>query len=261
MAIPSCTPGSSIDHVAIGLFTFVNTYACDQWAILHIIAPFLMTIITRDPFLAFAFAGIAEIGEALAYALFDNFAIFVNDSDVVENITGILLDDWLIQGGIGVVLGIIMMYLFPEVPRLLRWRDLVPAKRGHKRHLKRFFGYLFLFLFLIAPASIYRLETSSGFTYGILIYWGIQIILVAILLLFTKEQYMDFWITTLVISGIYNVQNLFDYLYSSAIQSWLWTVIIMLALLIRIVVKRPGYTFRKYRRDGRILSLESYINK
>lgn len=249
MPIPPCNASSTIDFAEIGLFAFINTYACDQWAILHIIAPFLLTIITRDPFLAFAFAGIAEIGEVLAYALFEKFPLFVSDSDVVENITGILLDDWLIQGGIGVFLGILFMFLFPEAPRFLRWQDLVPT-RGRKRRAGRFFYYLFLLLFLISPTFIYRLETAGGFTYGILIYWGIQIVLVAIHLIIVRGQFYKFWLTALAVSGVLNIQNLFDYLYSSAIQSWLWSGVIALVLLISICIRRVSFNFAdQYRRD------------
>jgi hypothetical protein len=239
MPIPPCTPSSSIDMVAIGLYTFVNTYACDVWVVPHILAPMFLCILTRAPFFAFAIAGIAEIGEALANAMFGDFVIFITDNDVGENITGILLDDWLIQGGIGVLLGIVIIAIF-KPPRYIDLRDICPARKGEKRHVGRFFYYLFLFLFLVAPAITYRLAIGSFSSAGVILYPVLNLGVIGIHLLIQycqrKRVNYEFWFTIVAISLVLNVQNIFDYLYSSAIQSWLWSSVIMLYLLLRLTI-------------------------
>ena len=239
MPIPPCTPSSSIDMIAIGLFTFVNTYACDAWTVPHILAPMFLCVLTRAPFFAFAIAGIAEIGEALANVLFGNFVIFITDNDVGENITGILLDDWLIQGGIGVLLGIVIIAIF-KPPRYIDIRDICPHRKGERRHTGRFFYYLFLFLLLVVPATIYRLLIGS-FELGITLYPVLNLVVIGIHLLIQRCQRKrvnyEFWFTIVAISLVLNVQNIFDYLYSSAIQSWLWSAVIMLYLLLRLTLR------------------------
>jgi hypothetical protein len=243
MVIPPCTPAESIDMIAIGIYAFINTYACDSWVIPHILAPMFLCILTRAPFFAFAMAGIAEIGEVLAIVLFGNFVLFIDANDVIENINGIMLDDWLIQGGIGVLLGIVVIAIF-KPPRYIDLRDICPSRssfrgKGERRHIGRFMYYLVLFLLLILPVIMYKLKLGS-FSFGIVMYTVLNLAVIGIHLLIQycqrKRVNYEFWFTIVAISLVLNVQNIFDYLYSSAIQSWLWSSVIMLYLLLRLTI-------------------------
>ena len=236
--IPPCL--SNVTGFDYGLVAFTNTFACDKFSVPHIIAPFLIAIITRNPWFGFTMAGIYEVLEYLIYAIADDFIIFATgtESNNVENIAGILLEDWLIQGGVGaLILGGVFLWVIPGKTHLTL-NDL--KRRGH---ILRFIFYVVITLFFVAPALLYPL-VSGSFQYGILIYPFIQLVLIGIVWLynslFAKEEFQaEFWFTFWFFSLVINFSNLFDYFYSGSIQSWFISTLFLYYLFLRRVFCAP----------------------
>ena len=121
--IPPC---QEVEQLVFGCFGNTILTSCARWAAPHITSPFLIAVVTRSPWLGFAIAGVFEIVEALFVTLFNDFIIFVGDSDPQlsgENLFGAILEDWLIQGGIGTLLAWLFIMLVPG-RALVQGKDL-----------------------------------------------------------------------------------------------------------------------------------------
>lgn len=254
--IPPCV--DNIPFSQVGIYGLVHTYACDSYAVPHIVNVFWLAIITRDPWFAFVMAGLSEIFEAFAQVAFANFLIFVGAEGSYESVGMVLIEDWLIQGGIGALLGLMFIASFPG-PRMLRFRDLfrMPVLR-----VGRFVFYLFIVFLLCVPGTAIHSLTvgASEFPIGILLYAPIAIVSVGFMVLFpvhkrrwhdyTSAQQWDYWLTALGFTVVIGTQTAFDYLQSSAIQSWLWSFVFAVYLFARAV-----YRYRTY---GYVYSPEGY---
>ena len=214
--IPPCIDVVSSNTTSIVAFT--NTFACDKWAVPHIVAPFVVAIMTRNPWFGFVMAGIAEMLEYLVYAIAGNFVVFVftgtdgiTENDRTENVAGILLEDWLIQGGIGaLILGSVFLWII-KGKTYLTLNDLTRCK-----NIGKFIFYIIMTLLLMIPAFIYPFSIDS-FQAGILLYPIIQLLLIGIIYiynsLFAKEEFQtEFWFTFWFFSLVINFSNLWDYL-------------------------------------------------
>lgn len=242
MVTPCVDVVSGVDY---GTLAFTNMFACDKWAVPHIVAPLLVTIMTRNVYFGFTIAGIAEIVEYLIFVIFGSFVIFVSNGEIsetdrVENIVGVLLEDWLIQGGIGaLILGCIFIKVIPGKP-FVRWADAWDKnKRGS------FWFYLVIGILMLGSIAIYPLELGS-LRFGILIYPVILFVFIIVIWLREGEHfYAEFWLTFLAFATAINVSNLFDYLYSGPIQSWLISLVFLFYLFVRFVARFLIGTFTK----------------
>lgn len=124
--ITPCT--LNVDAVSLGPYALVNTFACDEWAVPHIVNIFWIGIITRDPIFALLAAAVNESLEILNNMIFGSFVLYVNANYATENIASALVDDFLIQGGIGAILAAIYIWVYPS-PRMLRFRDLYKCQK------------------------------------------------------------------------------------------------------------------------------------
>lgn len=240
MSIPPCV--ANVDAIALGPYVLVNTFACDEWAVPHIVNVFWIGIITRDPVFALLIAGLNEALEVTFQMIFGSFVLYVNANYTSENLAGALVDDFFIQGGIGALLSLIYIWVY-DSPRMLRFRDLSKCQNAGK------FVYYFIFVLLITvPGSIlFKAVTGNGFAYGILIYPLFFLLFVGLNVLtrvnrvtwqsYTTMEQVEFWIVALMYTLIIGVQALGDYFYSSAIQSWLWSLIFLIFLVIRLIIK------------------------
>lgn len=248
--IPACTP--NVDAVALGPYVLVNTFACDEWAVPHILNIFWIGIITRDPTFAFLIAGLNEALEVLFQMIFGSFVLYVNANYTSENLAGALVDDFLIQGGIGATLSLIYIWIY-DSPRMWRFRDLKNCANAGK-----FFYYLFFLLVVIVPGSIlFKGVTADGFAYGILIY-PLFFLVFTVLNVFTRmnkntwkgytrADQAEFWIVALVYTLVMGLQALADYFYSSAVQSWLWSFIFLVFLIGRAAIKSRNRNDPEYK--------------
>ncbi len=70
---------------------------CDMWHAPHIANPFLLAFFTDSFLVAFFVSGLFEIFEALMVVIFKDFALFAGAANSLENLSDVLIDDWLIQ--------------------------------------------------------------------------------------------------------------------------------------------------------------------
>jgi len=252
------TPCVFVDQATIGVFEMVNTYACDPWAVPHVVAPFLVGIMTGDPLFAWFMAYLAESVEVIMFQLLGSYELFIGDPDGNENLAGALVDDAFIQGGIGALLSLIYLYVF-MYPRLLAWKD---AWRGHSG---RFWFYAFFLIFLMLPAVQYMLVVGTDeFKLGVLLMPFIVIAVICVFVLIQdslikrgKERkrtcsmespwgnypinlQREFWITASVFSLVMYLQELIpSWLYSSAVQTWLVSGVFAIYLGLRKAFMKP----------------------
>jgi hypothetical protein len=85
---------------------------CDMWHAPHIANPFLLMMITRNYWAAFIVSGVFEIVECLMVVTMDGFGLFAGAANSLENMPDALVDDWLIQAGLGTLLGIWVITFF-----------------------------------------------------------------------------------------------------------------------------------------------------
>jgi hypothetical protein len=255
--VPACSPAPSIDE--IGLFELVNTYACDIYSVPHIVNVFWVAIITRDAWNAWVIAGVFELAEVLMQVIVGSYSFFIGpEGENVENFGRSLVEDWLIQGGIGALLGLVYIASFPG-PRMLRFRDLF---RLPSLKVGRFILYSLLLIIIAGVGTMlfgYELA-DSGFKLGVFFSLGLTVFVVAGLFCFkahkktwqsySSMQQWEYWLTTLVFTTVISVQAAFDYLYSGAIQSWLWSFVFLVYLFVRAL-----YRYRVY---GYVHSPEGY---
>lgn len=259
------TPCVFVDQGLLGPFDMVNTYACDPWAVPHVVAPFLVGIITKDPLFAWFMAYFAETIEIIMYQWLGGYEFFIGDADGNENLAGALVDDAFIQGGIGALLSLIFLFVF-AYPRLLAWKD---AWRGHAG---RFWFYALFLIFLVLPAVQYQVVVGEDdFQLGVLLMPFITIIVIAIFVAiqdactkprkkkkinrltrqitiytgssfqspwkevgYTVAQQREYWITASVFILVIYLQELIpSWLYSSAVQTWLVSGVFAIYLFLR----------------------------
>ena len=216
--------------------TVLNTLSsCDPWAVPHLVNPFLFGVWTKSPLLAFFLAGIGELVEYTALTLFQSFIVFLGTHEGtdfnadVENLAGSYIEDWLIQGGIGTLLAWVFYNHF-VFPKLIRYSGRV---------LVSIFYNLFFFLgCVILPSALYGIEVNE-FPLGRLLYpliQGVMFLLIIwlqpkdIFMGYKKSDIYQFWGISWFMMFILHLQNIWDWFYSSHVQSWLITGIYLVIL-------------------------------
>lgn len=250
MSIPSCSP--VYGTYDLGPFVFTAHYACDRWVVPHILTPFLMTIFTRSAWFGFFMAGIGELIEYTVGTLFGSFVIFVgtaNGGDIIhdaENMCGAFVEDWLIQGGLGsFVLGW-FFYSYFTYPALLRVDDLWSSRRYYPRLI--IYSIALFGLCITLPAAIFGV-TIGSFPLGALLYPFIQGGTLLLLLWWEKcnpklspwvsneDERLYFHLSIWFILLAYSIQNLWYWFYSSAVQTWFITAIIVVGWIPLSIIK------------------------
>ena len=217
---------------------------CDMWHAPHIANPFFLMVITRSWVAAFFVSGLFEIVECLMVVIFQNFALFAGAANSLENLPDVLIDDWLIQAGLGTLLGAWVCWYF-DPPAL--WRGWYVDKG-------RFMWWLLWYALVMVPQTAYGINLNdtdpTGFPLGPTITIGI--IGLVFMFLVENEPRMEqvwsgrtvrsryqFWVAVITIyfSFYYVVQ--FDFFFGSAPQTWLlWGVWIIIWFVWALVNKR-----------------------
>jgi len=78
---------------------------CDMYHAPHIANPFLLYMLTGSWIASFFVSGAFEIVEAIFFMIKYNSGDTTAAANVYENLPDILIDDWLIQAGLGTLLG------------------------------------------------------------------------------------------------------------------------------------------------------------
>ena len=243
--ITQCTPFTEI----VGLLPWETAvlYACDIWNVPHVITVFLWAIMSKSPLVAFLLSGVFEIVEALALMGFGDFGFFFSgpkENIMIENIGQSLVIDWLLHGGIGTLLG--WMYL-----KTFRFPAMITVYDFWNKPFY-FFYYLLAYIFsTLLYFFLYGIKLENGFPLGILMgFIGQGIVILLILWTqprnrwkdYTKAERTRFWLIQYLFAVGLGVSNMFDWLYSSAIQVWVICGIFFLMLIVLECTK-----MRKYR--------------
>ncbi len=69
-------------------------------------------ILTRNWIAAFFISGLFEIVEAIMVTATQDFVVFAGAANSLENLPDALIDDWLIQAGLGTLLGAWVLLFF-----------------------------------------------------------------------------------------------------------------------------------------------------
>ena len=208
-------------------------YSCDIWPVPHILVPMAVGLFTKWPLFAFLMAGIWEIIEVLILMLFQNFSLFFvgpEENLQFENLGQVLVDDWLIHGGIGVMLAWVLIHTF-EFPVLVDFSDFWA-------NIYKFWYYVFAFAAVaFAFFFLYGLEVGDGFRLGVLLAPFIQLAFIGLIVLTEPKptwigyNRVIFWMSWWPLSLALNISNMFAWFFSGAAQAWLLCGVYFLILL------------------------------
>lgn len=219
---------------------------CDMWHAPHIANPFILTVFTNRPGIAFFVSGLFEIFEGLMVVVFKDFALFAGAANSLENIPDILIDDWLIQAGLGVLLGTFYVWVM-QAPSL--WGNWYTQRRN-------WLWWLFWYASLMLTQTTYGINLNdddpTGFPLGGIICCSLMAIIFAFLVqnepdwreswagksFFARAK---FWTLAIIIYFSFYVIVMFDFFFSSAAQTWLMWVIWVVGLIIYVWAKGRGH--------------------
>ena len=252
--VPSLSPNGYNAHLL-----------CDPWAVPHIMGPmFLYILIQRWP-IVFLLTGLNEILEQVLVVASGGFGIFpeVSGANDFESSTNQLIDDWLTQGSIGLILGGLFVYALRSPALWKGWRT------DRRRWWFYFFVALSYFLIsILTSMTIVKpvgLEGVSSSTANKTDLWvGPQIVTAAegslmLLAQYGEPFYSNAWLKEppwkrrwlwngfWVIHACFSVQSTWDWFYSGHIQTWLLAGVLAALLLGVIVVNGDWfYTIERF---------------
>jgi len=240
----------AVNTYDLGPVVMVSQFACDHWAVPHFIIPFLMTVWTRNWFFGAFVSGFGEQVEYFVLWALKSFVIFLGThkgTDLnhdIENMAGSYIDDTIWMGYLGVFFGWVFYQHF-VFPAMLRWRDV-----WNGNVLKVLFYATFLFGVNTAlPAALHGIVVGT-FPLGRILYpaiHGVSFLLTvwwqprATWLGYTKRQAWEFWLAMWAISIIYNVQNIWDWFFSSHFQVTLVTAILLSVMCVWSAMRWKWY--------------------
>jgi hypothetical protein len=234
MGIRACI--NVLNQYDYGVFSPVNLFDCDRATILHVLVPFYITVFSRNPWAGFIWSYLGEAIEVILGAAYGGYTIFAsgpgaNVNNALENQFGSTVDDATIQGGIGALLmGYVFIKTFPA-PGMVTWQNCI-------RYPFRFWFYTFFLGILVAVNRFYATEIN-GFRIGLNAQWAVAGG-VALLIMFGQpkgtwkgyswEDQLMHWVSWWFIVLILVVQGNGDYFFSGAVQTWLWSAVILLVM-------------------------------
>lgn len=235
-------PCNLVANTSITLYGVTFLTSCDMWHAPHIANPFILMMWTRSWIAAFVVSGLFEILEALIVTIAKSFVVFPGAVNSYENIPDSLLDDWLIQGGLGTLLGAWVTWYFQQ-PKM--WRGWFTANRGH------FVQWLIWYILIMCCQMINGLlidpNDPNAFPVGALASMTIMCILFAFLIQNepgvndtwhgrTRYERARFWVAIVAIYLSFYYAVIFDFFFGSAAQTWLlwgaWIIIYFISALI-----------------------------
>jgi len=201
-----------------------------RWHAPHIANPFILMIFVNNALAPILLSGLFEIVEALMVATTNDFAVFAGAANSLENLSDVLIDDWLIQAGLGTLLGALYMWVM-RAPSL--WGNWFTQRRN-------FLYWTLWYVLLMVTQTTYGINLNdddpTGFPLGGIICCSLMAIVFAFLVQNepdreiawsgrTKRSRLEFWIGAITIYFSFYLVVMFDFFFSSAAQTWLlWTV-------------------------------------
>jgi len=180
-----------------------------------------------------------------------DFALFAGAANSLENLSDVLLDDWLIQAGLGTLLGAFYMWI-TGAPHL--WGNWFTQRRN-------WLWWAFWYVALMVTQTTYGLNLNdddpTGFPIGGIVCCSLMAIIFAFLVqnepdwrsswsAYTHRQRAEFWGGAIAIYFSFYLVVMFDFFYGSAAQTWLmWTVWVVGYLFWVYARGRGGELFQK----------------
>ena len=174
-------------------------------------------------------AGLNEIMEGVGFAIANNYVIFGgNTNSVSESMPDTIISDWFIQGGIGALFGLWVQWYFNSPRMWTGWN----TDRG------RWMRWLGFWILLVIPQSQFQKDTMPPNGTAPMGYM-ITVLGSAIVWVFlvryepgreyswkgrTEKERYDFWVGFGAIYWSYFFITQWDFLYSSAVQTWFLTL-------------------------------------
>lgn len=251
-----------------GLFGWTIFNMCDRWAASHLTTPFVLALLLVyptiplfgkwfGPFLSFMIAGIFEMFEIFSRVFFGAFITFFTLDGLSaepENFVGSYLEDWGLHGGLGAFLLAGLYINAVKYPPLL-WG----ARSKHWRYTLYYIAVIILY---VLPFTIFSIDLDNGFPLGPIVVASWQVVWTALVVLsegywmgvysydkgiwisgrwrgYTRRQRLIFWWGIPAITAPYLTQNIFDWLYSNAIQSYVMVTFYSIILLLVAAFQRP----------------------
>ena len=240
------TPPCKVVKDGISDLTAINFLDnCDMWHSPHIANPFILLIFTGSIWPPILLSGLFEIVEAVMVATTKDFALFAGAANSLENLSDVLLDDWLIQAGLGVLLGVVYMWVM-NGPRL--WGNFWTQRRN-------FLWWTLWYILLMVTQTTYGLNLNdddpTGFPIGGIVCCSLMAVIFAFLVQNepdwkiswagrTQRSRLEFWMGAIVIYFSFYLVTMFDFFFGSAPQTWLLWGIWVIGLLIWAYMKGRG---------------------
>lgn len=249
-----------------GLFGWTIFDMCDRWAAPHVLTPFVIALLLQYPkmplfgkwfgsFISYVIAGFFEQFEIISRVFLGVFVTFFTADGLSaeeENFVGSYLEDWGLHGFLGSFILAGLFIHIVKVPNLF-WRI-----KGDKMWIRYKIYYFAVIIFYILPYTVFSLDLENGFPLGQLIVVLWQVVWAFLVIVtegwgmgvyskkndvwisgrwkgFTRRERLMFWWGIPLVTAPYLTQNIFDWLFSNAIQSYLM-IIIYSTLMIAIRV-------------------------
>lgn len=263
---PCLTVPDPITHY--GLFGWSIFNMCDRWAASHVTTPFVLALFLTyptmplfkkwfGPFMSFMIAGIFEQFEIFSRVFFGVFITFFTKDGLSaepENFVGSYLEDWGLHGALGAfLLGGLFIHVVKFPPLL--WG-------GRSKHPKYTWYYLAVILFYVLPFVVFSVDLDNGFPLGPIIVAAWQVVWAFLVIVtegywmgtyspkkdlwtsgrwlgYTRRQRLTFWWGIPAITAPYLTQNIFDWFFSNAIQSYVMIAFYSTILLIIAMRQKP----------------------
>lgn len=211
-AIPPCV--QNVSTITLDPYQLTWLRSCDAFSVAHFVVPFWLTVWTRSFIQALLLTHLNETVEILLFSLFGSVSLFVSATTETENFAQVLED--ILQGFFACLLGKLFLWVYSDAPKLIDYEELVTRPL-------RFLWYAFWAILAFALGGAF---VGAGGQVGRGIYGPIFLISVAPMIWSTSrvkwKDWTEYWIVGLTFTIAVTVQHIWDYFYSSTVQSWIW---------------------------------------
>lgn len=234
-------PCKITENVTSNYFSINFLDNCDMYHAPHIANPFLLYMLTGSWLASFFVPGAFEIVEAIVFMIKYNTGDTSVAPNVYENLPDILIDDWLIQAGLGTLLGAWVFWMLK--PPVL-WGNWYTDRGGFMWSLG-WYALLLVPQLNLFPISLSD-DTPIGFPLGPMIAMGVTFLIFMAFIEFEPRRWMNwagrselermtFWAVLITVYFSFWIVVMFDFFYGSAPQTWLlwgvWIILIFVWLL------------------------------
>lgn len=261
------TPCSTLNELIplAGTNGYVAHLLCDPWATPHVMGPMFLYLLIQHWPTVFLLTGLNEIMERVLIVLIGDFGIFpsIDSANDVESAVQQLVDDWLTQGGLGILIGGLFVYTIRSPVLWTGWRT--------NRRQWWFYAIVALFYFILSVLTSTTIDKPVGLIgasstnvnrtdfwigpYIVSVGWGGLVFLIQ----WSEPIYSSAWVTEprwkrrwfwngyYIFFLLFSLQSPWDWFYSGAAQTWLLSAISITMLLSVLVIQgRWTWAIRRF---------------